>query len=445
MTMPYKEIGDLPEAVQKALPPPAQAIYMAACNAALEQDAEDEETAAKVAWAAVGKKYQKGPAGMWLQTEKAAESAPPNTDATIEGAKPQKGHLERVVEAFAVSGVEPLGEGDYRIRFLTHGMTVDGRKYYPKRASEQAVVERVFDNAKMYFDHEGPGDRVRGNRSTRDWGATIKPGSVTATEGGIEAVAHAHSSSLREILDDPIAKENVGLSHDSYIRYSKSRINSKEVQVVEQITKCNSVDFVPAGNTNGRVLEGAAQEGAMTDMEMQELSEKLETLTGAVETIATQVKELATVKPPEAAPAAVDVDARVKEAIAPELAIRDAQIKVLQDEKAAATCLTLVREAVDARTDLTPVSKQRVVSGFSGQIIAPDVLVARVTEACNAERQYALDVLGEAGHKTRITGEGQAASPDATRATESYQADLKQHLQDSGYTPAEITKMLAVR
>jgi cation transport regulator len=66
--MPYKKISDLPKSVQDNLPTHAQEIYLEAYNSALEQydrpgkrrgDASREETASRVAWAAVKKKYEK--------------------------------------------------------------------------------------------------------------------------------------------------------------------------------------------------------------------------------------------------------------------------------------------------------------------------------------------------------------------------------------------------
>ena len=66
--MPYAKLSDLPDSVRDNLPKHAQEIYMAAYNNAWEQydqpeerrgDASHEETAHRVAWAAVKKKYEK--------------------------------------------------------------------------------------------------------------------------------------------------------------------------------------------------------------------------------------------------------------------------------------------------------------------------------------------------------------------------------------------------
>ncbi len=72
--MPYDSVSDLPESVRDNVPKHAQEIYKEAYNSAWDQykDAEErrgddsrEETAHKVAWAAVKKQYEKGDDGKW--------------------------------------------------------------------------------------------------------------------------------------------------------------------------------------------------------------------------------------------------------------------------------------------------------------------------------------------------------------------------------------------
>ena len=66
--MPYNKLSDLPDSVKDNLPKHAQEIYRAAYNSAWDEydepeerrgDASREETAHRVAWAAVKKKYEK--------------------------------------------------------------------------------------------------------------------------------------------------------------------------------------------------------------------------------------------------------------------------------------------------------------------------------------------------------------------------------------------------
>ena len=72
--MPYHSKKDLPDSVRHVLPEHAQEIYKEAFNSAWDQykhsedrrgDASREETAHKVAWAAVKHDYQKGDYDRW--------------------------------------------------------------------------------------------------------------------------------------------------------------------------------------------------------------------------------------------------------------------------------------------------------------------------------------------------------------------------------------------
>ena len=74
LSMPYKSKTDLPDNVKNVLPAHAQDIYKEAFNSAWDQykDKEDrrgddsrEETAHKVAWAAVKQDYEKGDDDKW--------------------------------------------------------------------------------------------------------------------------------------------------------------------------------------------------------------------------------------------------------------------------------------------------------------------------------------------------------------------------------------------
>ena len=75
--MPYKTHADLPESVKNVLPEHAQEIYLEAFNSARDQydepkerrgDSSREETAHRVAWAAVKRTYQKDDeSGTWKE------------------------------------------------------------------------------------------------------------------------------------------------------------------------------------------------------------------------------------------------------------------------------------------------------------------------------------------------------------------------------------------
>jgi cation transport regulator len=79
LVMPYRSVRELPESVRDNLPKHAQEIYQEAFDSAWEQydepeerrgGASREETAYKVAWAAVKKKYEKDErSGKWRAKE----------------------------------------------------------------------------------------------------------------------------------------------------------------------------------------------------------------------------------------------------------------------------------------------------------------------------------------------------------------------------------------
>lgn len=62
--MPYQDIKDLPDSVKNHLPKHGAEIFLAAFNNAIKEYSE-EETAFKVAWAAVKHNYEKGEDGNW--------------------------------------------------------------------------------------------------------------------------------------------------------------------------------------------------------------------------------------------------------------------------------------------------------------------------------------------------------------------------------------------
>ena len=64
--MPYKKIDDLPLAVRKPLPKHAQEIFLKVFNSAYEEYSS-EESAFKVAWAAVKKSFGKNSKGKWVK------------------------------------------------------------------------------------------------------------------------------------------------------------------------------------------------------------------------------------------------------------------------------------------------------------------------------------------------------------------------------------------
>lgn len=76
--IPYKNNSELPDSVKDNLPGHGQDIYREAYNSGWEEykdpserkgDSSREETAHRVAWSAVKKKYEKNSEGNWVEKD----------------------------------------------------------------------------------------------------------------------------------------------------------------------------------------------------------------------------------------------------------------------------------------------------------------------------------------------------------------------------------------
>ena len=176
---------------------------------------------------------------------------------------------------------------DWKIQIIAHGETLTGDRYYPMTTLQKAVEEGLYDNAKIFINHEFDEQM---HRDMHDYAGTILPGSVKFHENGtVEAIAHFHKGEALEILSDDIARKNVGLSQTAYIKYYDSKINGKNMKVIEEIKRIASVDLVPKGNAFGFFLENYSEDQNMdfTKLTLETLQAErpdlVETIQGLVE------------------------------------------------------------------------------------------------------------------------------------------------------------------
>ncbi len=194
------------------------------------------------------------------------------------GLKPYQ-EQERVTET-AVGVGRPLENGDVPIQIIAHGPTRDRKRYYRREALEAAVTAGHYDGAKMYLNHrDAVAEARRGHRDVREWVSTIKPGSVVARDGVLHAVAHVHDPVFLGVLQDPVARENIGISQDSTTKFYPRIIDGTPMHVVESIEKVHSVDWVPEGNAWGRVAEAYAESAQDTEAAEEVAMADLTTLT----------------------------------------------------------------------------------------------------------------------------------------------------------------------
>jgi len=389
----------------------------------------------------------------------------------------------RVQELLAIGEVKALDDGDFGIEILAHGLTVGGERYYTEKAVETAVRESIYDGVKMYINHSDPNDEARrGHRDLGEWAGTVKPGSPRYDQGRVRAVCHAHSPQALSFLADPIAKRAVGLSQDADITYYTGKINGKPTQVVQHIDRCHSVDFVPAGNAFGRVLEAASKERMteMADLEglttdvlqearpdlvdeiearlresaKQAAAKDLEAQLKAAGTEAveeykrTQETQKSDPKPDPKSDGKVapdDVDARIKEAVAAATAAQDAKINELEEDRQRRDVAEIVKGLVEDEQGLTAASKGRILETFADQIIPAAEIGKRVHEAAERERRHELDLLKQLGVKSQVKGLGASASTQTKEVREAYQRDLEERLRESGLTEEQIKAYMDAR
>lgn len=349
-----------------------------------------------------------------------------------------------------------LADGDYRVLIIAHGPTNDGRRYYSRQVLERAVSDRVFDDSKMYWNHSDPlNDGRRGHRDVRDYCATIRPGTACVTDRGLEAVCHSHSPELRAMLADPVAREQIGISHDSFIRYRTRQIDGREMQAVETITKCNSVDWVPAGNARGRVVESDQEDldmdaDAVRVLVREALDEALpgvvgdavaraadERIAAAIPGFVERVREVLTA-PQAEEPVAVD---GIEELRTQNVALQR-KVEALETSSRVAECEREVERIVEAAEGVTAAGRARVVRQFAGQVIPQADIETRVAEALDEERTYEQEILRERGVRTRVSGAG--AGEGAKRARESYEESLEAFWHSQGFSAEEIQRMKEV-
>ena len=477
--MPYASLSDVPPQVATHKDTPltlAQANWVSAVADAVAAEGTADEPYA-VAWSQFDEAYEVAD-GAWVK--KAAEEGAAQEAAPTSTFYAKNYHREaRTQETSAVPGVEPLGDGDYRVEIMAHGLTAQGNRHYTKEALQAAVQERLFDGAKMYVNHEPVASQAtRGHRDMTGWGATVKPGSVSFDGRAVIAIAHAHAPETRAFLDDPVAKKAVALSADVGIAYYPGRIDGRAVEVVERITKCHSVDFVPAGNAHGRVLEAASQSEGVLDMDIagltpEVLAEARPDLVTAIEARAQEAakddaaKAIETAKADavveykreqeaEATKAAEDaakaakgddgptVEDRVQEAVAAKTAEQDKLIADLRDKDARRDTAEVATKLVQEAEGLTEASRSRIIAGFVGQIIPAADLPKRVQEAVEAAKAHEMALLKELGAGTQVRGAG-ATAPLTRDAQEAYEHGFRGRLEESGMSKADIDALMAVR
>mgnify|MGYP001176944538 CR=1 FL=1 len=261
-------------------------------------------------------------------------------------------------------------DNDWKIQIIAHGETLDGTRYYPMATLKTAVQEGLYDGAKIYINHQFNSSDM--HRNVHDYAGNILPGTVKFTENGtIEALAHFHKTEALEILKDPIARKSIGLSQSVYAKFYNSKINGKDMSVIENIKKVESVDLVPTGNAKGYFLESLEEKMDLTKLTLDELKAERPDLVEALKVVETIEKELDEEV----------IEAEVQKRVEARLAEMDEQVAKLALE-------TKAKETING-SELPQAAKQKVFESLT------DYSDEVVSEAIQKEIDYIKSIVGE--------------------------------------------------
>ncbi len=146
-----------------------------------------------------------------------------------------------------------------KVCLIEAGTNEAKRRHYPKATVEEAAAN--FKGLKMYVNHPTQAEeQARPERDLRDWGSTILE--AWPDNGKAMAKVAIHDPWLKELLADPVARQNIGLSINCRGQFYEGTINGKPMQVVEKILvekgehgRKSSVDWVTEPGARGRVME----------------------------------------------------------------------------------------------------------------------------------------------------------------------------------------------
>lgn len=407
--MPYTLLT-IPDWVKK-MPKGAQEIWVNAFNAAMEQY-DDEETAFKVAIAAVKNKYKQNERGEWILKEKVLKAAAKKMKV---GEYAEEVEDKELFEALTVD----TDTNRARVILLKSGWSKNKRFYSPDVLSEAVSL---FEGAKCYLDHED----VKGisNRSVRELAGFYE--NVAFINNRLEADLQFLDTEAGKIglaLAQESIKHNKPLAGLSLKGLGKLR-KTEEGYIVEELQKVNSVDIVSEPAAGGEFIK--LYESIMEDDEMKDLTiEKLKTeRPDLVQEIVDEVEERVYGKKTE-------VDKQLKEIKEQneKLAKEISEWKTYGQIKETETIL----EKELSKSELPDIAKDRVRKLFEGKIAK----VEDILESIKTEKEYIAKIAGE-----KPVNVGNGGKEDNK---ELYADKQRKLLEAMGYSKDEVNKIMETK
>jgi hypothetical protein len=178
---------------------------------------------------------------------------------------------------------------EVEVILIEAGTNPHKKRHYPVATIQEAAAG--FRGLKMYINHPTPTEeKERPERNLKDWASTIVESRFE--DGKAIGKVAVHDVWLRERLNDPVAREHIGLSILTGGKISVGKVNGVEMQIVEKIAFVRqkgpaSVDWVTEAGARGRVsrLMESRTGGRKMELELATIKDLKESRTDLVEAI----------------------------------------------------------------------------------------------------------------------------------------------------------------
>lgn len=314
------------------------------------------------------------------------------------------------------------------------------KRHYPRKVVEAAAPN--FGGLKMYINHPtAREEHERPERDLRDWAATIVES--WGEDGKAMARIAVHDKWLKEILEDDVARKNIGLSINCKGQFYMGEINGEQMQIVEKIIvekgpgKPSSVDWVTEPGARGRVVqvfESRREDMAMLEsITLADLKQHRPELIQALEaeTRAKPKKEEGNVDEKALLEAAAAAGRKAGEDRFNEM--REAARKEAEGKNTLKAKLESVVREVTAKPEflIPEKAKTRIIESLVERTFADDAAMkAAVESAVTAEKQYLKEV---AGVKISTGGSGSGEQGSGVKAlSEGMQSELETRAHVAG-------------
>lgn len=264
---------------------------------------------------------------------------------------------------------------------IEEGISASKNRYYPAEALREAAP--LFASLKNYIDHPtSDEERAKPERSINDWVSTITESWYE--DGKIMGKIKIHTDWLWEKLQDPVFRENIGLSINANGKRTIKEVNGKPMEVIEKIFAPKSVDWVTEPGARGRVahlLESGQINSNQGDKEMLK-TVKLEEVKAERPDLVNVIESEARVKfNAEQAPI---IDQKIKEATTP----LHAEIKAMKDKEVLLAETGKITKLVEA-SKLPKVAQTKLIAQLSANVFGDETKLNEAVKTCiESELKY---------------------------------------------------------